>query len=141
MTEQHVDRILHSTPAIVLAAAAFRIAILIHSRENITRYSSLYRVLLSDAKSQLGMRLPSSLMNKRAGWEDEATTRAINAKPWEPMAGMVKRQCPPQCRYWFARSSEQNHRTTLPGLRGKAVAKPAETSVKVERRPSIRSRG
>jgi hypothetical protein len=40
-------------------------------------------------------------MNKRAGWEDEATTRAINAKPWEPMPGMIKRQCP-QCRYWFA---------------------------------------
>ena len=28
-------------------------------------------------------------MNKRTGWEDEATTRAINAEPWEPMPGMV----------------------------------------------------
>jgi hypothetical protein len=40
-------------------------------------------------------------MNKRVGWEDEATTRAINAEPWKPMPGMVKRQCP-ECRYWFA---------------------------------------
>jgi hypothetical protein len=40
-------------------------------------------------------------MNKRTGWENEATTRAINAEPWEPMPGMVKRQCP-DCRYWFA---------------------------------------
>jgi hypothetical protein len=31
------------------------------------------------------------------GWEDEPTSRAINAEPWEPMPGMVKRQCP-QCR-------------------------------------------
>ena len=40
-------------------------------------------------------------MNKRAGWENEATTRAINAEPWEPMPGMLKQQCP-DCRYWFA---------------------------------------
>jgi hypothetical protein len=40
-------------------------------------------------------------MNKRMGWENEATTRAINEQPWEPMPGMVKRQCP-DCRYWFA---------------------------------------
>ena len=33
-------------------------------------------------------------MNKRMGWENEATTRAINERPWEPMPGMVKRQCP-----------------------------------------------
>jgi hypothetical protein len=39
--------------------------------------------------------------DKRTGWENEATTRAINAAPWEPMPGMVKRQCP-ECRYWFA---------------------------------------
>jgi hypothetical protein len=31
----------------------------------------------------------------------EATARAINAEPWQPMPGMVKRQCP-ECRYWFA---------------------------------------
>jgi len=40
-------------------------------------------------------------MNARMGWEDEATSRAINTQPWEPMPGMVKRQCP-SCRYYFA---------------------------------------
>jgi hypothetical protein len=38
---------------------------------------------------------------KPAAEEAEATARAINAEPWEPPAGMVKRQCP-QCRYFFA---------------------------------------
>ncbi len=28
-------------------------------------------------------------------------SRAINAEPWEPVPGLVKRQCP-QCRYFFA---------------------------------------
>jgi hypothetical protein len=27
--------------------------------------------------------------------------RAINAEPWKPMIGMVKRLCP-ECRYFFA---------------------------------------
>jgi hypothetical protein len=40
-------------------------------------------------------------MNSRLGWTDEATSRAVNAEPWEPMPGMVKRQCP-ECRYFFA---------------------------------------
>ena len=31
----------------------------------------------------------------------EAAARAVNAEPWEPMPGMVKRQCP-KCRYFFA---------------------------------------
>jgi hypothetical protein len=31
----------------------------------------------------------------------EAAARAVNAEAWEPMPGMVKRQCP-ECRYWFA---------------------------------------
>ena len=31
----------------------------------------------------------------------EADARAINAQPWEPPPGMVKRQCP-HCRYFFA---------------------------------------
>ena len=34
-------------------------------------------------------------MNKRTGWENEATTRAINAQPWEPPPGIVK---PPMSR-------------------------------------------
>jgi len=38
---------------------------------------------------------------KPAAAEAEEIARAINAEPWEPMAGMVKRQCP-QCRYFFA---------------------------------------
>jgi hypothetical protein len=33
--------------------------------------------------------------------EAEAAARAANAEPWEPMPGMVKRQCP-QCRSLFA---------------------------------------
>jgi len=31
----------------------------------------------------------------------EAVVRAINAQPWEPLPGMVKRQCP-KCQYFFA---------------------------------------
>ena len=32
---------------------------------------------------------------------EEAAARAVNAEPWEPMPGMVKRQCD-RCAYWFA---------------------------------------
>ena len=32
---------------------------------------------------------------------EEAEARAINAQPWEPPPGMVKRQCP-ECRYFSA---------------------------------------
>jgi hypothetical protein len=32
---------------------------------------------------------------------EEAAARAVNAEPWEPMPGMMKRQCP-ECRYFFA---------------------------------------
>jgi hypothetical protein len=35
----------------------------------------------------------------------EAAARAVNAEPWEPMPGMVKRQCP-RCRYYFAAPSD-----------------------------------
>jgi hypothetical protein len=31
----------------------------------------------------------------------EAAARAVNAEPWEPPPGMIKRRCP-KCRYWFA---------------------------------------
>ena len=53
-------------------------------------------------------------MNKRRAGEavlrggfasEEARARAANAEPWEPMPGMIKRQCP-QCRYWFASNAE-----------------------------------
>jgi hypothetical protein len=33
--------------------------------------------------------------------DEEADSRAINAQPWEPLPGMLKRQCP-ECRYYFA---------------------------------------
>jgi hypothetical protein len=36
--------------------------------------------------------------------DEEADARAINAQPWEPPPGMVKRQCP-HCRYFFAARS------------------------------------
>ncbi len=37
----------------------------------------------------------------RTSAELEAEARAINAEPWEPLPGMVKKRCS-QCRYWFA---------------------------------------
>ena len=49
-------------------------------------------------------------MNKRrleeavpraGGFAPAEAARAVNAEPWEPLPGMVKRQCP-DCRYWFA---------------------------------------
>ena len=39
----------------------------------------------------------------------EAEARAINAEPWEPTAGMVKRQCP-RCRYFFASPVDSTER-------------------------------
>jgi hypothetical protein len=33
--------------------------------------------------------------------DEEANARGINAQPWEPLPGMVKRECP-ECRYFFA---------------------------------------
>jgi hypothetical protein len=36
--------------------------------------------------------------------DEEADARAINAQPWEPPPGMVKRQCS-HCRYFFAAPS------------------------------------
>ena len=32
---------------------------------------------------------------------EEASARAVNAQPWEPMPGMVKLRCV-ECLYWFA---------------------------------------
>jgi hypothetical protein len=46
---------------------------------------------------------------KPASDEAEAEARAVNAEPWEPMLGMVKRQCP-QCRYFFASPVESTER-------------------------------
>ena len=49
------------------------------------------------------------------GFMDEARARAINAEPWKPRPGMVKRQCP-VCRYFFAVPCQQPG-AALPGLR------------------------
>ena len=46
---------------------------------------------------------------KPASDEAEAEARAINAGPWEPMAGMVKRQCT-RCRYFFASLADSAER-------------------------------
>jgi hypothetical protein len=38
---------------------------------------------------------------------NDAEARAINATDWEPMPGMVKRQCP-RYRYYFATPAESH---------------------------------
>jgi hypothetical protein len=48
-----------------------------------------------------GRRVTPWPLNNRLGWEDEGSSRAINAQPWGPMPRMEKRQCP-NCRYFFA---------------------------------------
>jgi hypothetical protein len=49
--------------------------------------------------------MPKKERKAPAAVEAEAKARAINAGPWEPMAGMVKRQCP-RCGYFFASPAE-----------------------------------
>jgi hypothetical protein len=44
--------------------------------------------------------------------EAEETARAINAQPWVPLPGLVKRQCP-QCRYLFAAPADSPERRCL----------------------------
>ena len=43
----------------------------------------------------------------RPAWELENEARAVNAKPWEPMPGMVKRRCD-WCCYFFAAPAESH---------------------------------
>ena len=50
---------------------------------------------------RLGCAVYAAAMNQRPGWNDESSSRAVNAQPWEPLPGMVKRRCL-RCRYWFA---------------------------------------
>jgi hypothetical protein len=45
--------------------------------------------------------MPKKKQKPPVAVEAEAEARAVNAGPWEPMAGMVKRQCT-RCRYFFA---------------------------------------
>jgi hypothetical protein len=54
-------------------------------------------------------RVTPQTINDRLGWTDEATSRAVNAEPWDPMPGMEKRQCH-NCRYWFAADPENEGR-------------------------------
>ena len=49
----------------------------------------------------MNKRRPGEAVLRGALASEEATARQINAEPWEPMQGMVKRQCP-ACRYYFA---------------------------------------
>jgi len=55
-------------------------------------------------KWRAGKLVPKSTGRRReppASLQAEAAARAVNAEPWEPLAGMVKRQCE-GCRYFFA---------------------------------------
>jgi hypothetical protein len=53
-------------------------------------------------KKRLGKLVP-----RTHGQTDDAIAgRALNAEPWEPMPGMVKRQCP-ECCYYFAAASDR----------------------------------
>jgi hypothetical protein len=49
----------------------------------------------------MNKRLPGEAMLRGGLASEEATARAINAEPWEPPPGMVRKQCP-ACRYFFA---------------------------------------
>jgi hypothetical protein len=46
----------------------------------------------------------------KPAWELEQEARAINAMPWEPMPGMVKRRCL-RCRFVFAVKAEEAEST------------------------------
>jgi len=37
----------------------------------------------------------------KGNWENELTSPAVNAQPWEPLPGMTKKRCT-LCRYNFA---------------------------------------
>jgi hypothetical protein len=45
--------------------------------------------------------LPESHWRGYRSPQEPPAARAANAEPWEPMPGMVKRECP-ECRYLFA---------------------------------------
>jgi hypothetical protein len=49
----------------------------------------------------MNKRLPAELVLQDEPTGEEASARAINAEPWEPLPGMIKQQCP-ECRYFFA---------------------------------------
>ena len=41
------------------------------------------------------------MVDKPMTADAEALARAVNAEPWEPLPGMVKKRCS-RCHYWFA---------------------------------------
>ena len=51
----------------------------------------------------------------KPAWELEQEARAVNALPWEPMPGMVKRRCD-WCRYFFA-APATSHEPRCPDCR------------------------
>jgi hypothetical protein len=71
-------------------------------------------------------------MNQRRGWENEASSLAVNAGPRDPPPGMVKRQCP-WCRYPFAapqgavdlRCLDCRRLSSRPNAEGGAAVEPA----------------
>jgi hypothetical protein len=63
--------------------------------------SAGYRTATDERKTLMNKRLPGEAVLRDGLASEEATTRAINAEPWEPLPGMVRQQCP-ECRYFFA---------------------------------------
>jgi hypothetical protein len=60
---------------------------------------------MTETAREMGLGKPR---RRPAGAGNEAVARAINAEPWEPLPGMVKRQCP-RCRYFFAAVPSSEH--------------------------------
>jgi hypothetical protein len=46
----------------------------------------------------------------KPAYELEQEARAVNAMPWEPLPGMVKKRCL-RCHYWFAVKAEEAETT------------------------------
>jgi hypothetical protein len=78
--------------------------------------------------------------------EKEADARAVNAQPWEPPPGMLKRQCP-NCRYFFAAPSVEHEAMLLcpdcaaAGTRTAAAEVPSISSFSVTVKSHLASHG
>ena len=59
--------------------------------------------------------------------DEEANARATNAEPWEPLPGMVKRQCP-ECWYFFAPPIEPEPGCSAPIARLRAPGRCCTTT-------------
>jgi len=54
----------------------------------------------------------AGLVPRPGGFADaEATARTVNAQPWEPLPGMVKKQCS-WCHYFFAVPADEAEATS-----------------------------